>query len=193
MAVAAAGLMSHFFQSAHLLAIALTLVGCADQPAPPTPMALDSLPATATITSAGTRDLVEIWIDPTPRATLGGVPVGRLKFRLDLSKVTDCSANCERKVALDGAAITGAFLYGSFTYDIEPATNANTGVCPFVQEGDPLHLQRGTIGGSFTFRELDGDGARIAIMLSPTFGIGFPYPNVPHVVGIGDFDVRWSH
>jgi len=173
------------------------LVACAEPALQLPTMSLDNMVAMADVATAASRDFVEITIDPRG-ATLGGETVGRLWFRLDLTRTPDCmDGTCaDRRIVLDGQRATGHFVYGVLTYDIGEVSSGGAipaGRCPFTQEGDPLQLPRGTVAGTVDFQRLDADGASLQIMLSPVFGPEFPAPNVAHLVDIAPIDVDFRH
>jgi hypothetical protein len=163
------------------------VAACADPPPLPN-MNLDGLPAIAVLTPVGSRDFLEISIDPHG-AKLGGETVGMLWFRLDLTRTPDCTSTCP-VMTLDGATAHGSLVYGVLTYDVGQPL-ARDGACPLTQEGDPLQLPRGTIAGTFSFQRLDRSGTELSIMLLPTFGLGFPDPGVTHEVVVAPIDVTF--
>lgn len=185
MRAAAGSVMTHSTTSLGLVAL---VAACSDTPTLPN-MSLDGLPAMAALTPSGTRDLVEITIDPRD-AKLGGESVGTLWFRLELSGTADCTSDCPT-MPLDGELVKANLVYGVLTYDVGQPPTPDVG-CPLTQEGDPLQVPRGTIRGALSFRRLDRSGMELSILLLPTFGPGFPYPGVTHEMLIAPIDVTFA-
>jgi hypothetical protein len=167
----------------------ISLAGACVDPVVLPNMNLDGLPAMATVTAAASRDFVEVTIDPHD-AKLSGETVGPLWFRIDLTRTPDCTSACPT-LALDGKTSTGNLVYGVLTYDVGPQPTPND-ACPLTQEGDPLQLPRGVIAGTFTFDHIDREGAELSIDILPSFGLGFPLPNM-HRVLIAPVDVTFNH
>lgn len=172
---------------------AVVLAGCSSAPLP-TPMNIDNHPANATVTVSGTRERIDVIVDPEA-ATLSGKPLGPLAFHIALSGATDCPGECLKmpvRVPLDGQATTGSFVLGGATYQIGPLLDPATNRYVFVQSGDPLALPRGTAGGLFELYHLDASGASFQILFAPLFAEEYPVPGVVHLIATGSIDVDFE-